>query len=72
MSARRRIAEYGSERKHREVHRLVLRAVAIVAGGVGLATAVFYFLKTPRTPPATSAVTSRSTDGSESPPGVAR
>jgi hypothetical protein len=29
MSARRRIAEYGSEREHREVHRLVLRAVAI-------------------------------------------
>jgi hypothetical protein len=43
-----------------------------VAGGVGLATIVAYFLKTPRTPPATSAVTSRSTDGSESPPGVAR
>jgi hypothetical protein len=43
-----------------------------VAGGVGLAATVVYFLKTPRTPPATSAVTSRSTDGSESPPGVAR
>jgi hypothetical protein len=43
-----------------------------VAGGVGLATAVVYFLKTPRTPPATSAVTSRSTVGSESPPGEAR
>ena len=40
--------------------------------GIVLARAVAYFLKTPRTPPATSAVTSRSTDGSESPPGVAR
>lgn len=41
-------------------------------GGIALATLVVYFLKTPRTPPATSAVTSRSTDGSESPPGEAR
>ena len=43
-----------------------------VAGSSGLAWMVAYFLKTPRTPPATSAVTSRSTDGSESPPGEAR
>jgi hypothetical protein len=43
-----------------------------VAGGGALAWGVAYFLKTPRTPPATSAVTSRSTDGSESPPGEAR
>lgn len=43
-----------------------------VAGGGYLSWMVAYFLKTPRTPPATSAVTSRSTDGSESPPGEAR
>jgi hypothetical protein len=43
-----------------------------VAGGLCLAWMVAYFLKTPRTPPATSAVTSRSTDGSERPPGEAR
>jgi len=43
-----------------------------IAGGGGLAVMVAYFLKTPRTPPATSAVTSRSTDGSERPPGEAR
>jgi hypothetical protein len=43
-----------------------------VAGGGCLSWMVAYFLKTPRTPPATSAVTSRSTDGSESPPGEAR
>jgi hypothetical protein len=43
-----------------------------VAGGLYLAWMVAYFLKTPRTPPATSAVTSRSTDGSSSPPGEAR
>jgi hypothetical protein len=43
-----------------------------VAGGGYLSWMVAYFLKTPRTPPATSAVTSRSTDGSSSPPGEAR
>jgi hypothetical protein len=43
-----------------------------VAGGGWLSWMVAYFLKTPRTPPATSAVTSRRTDGSESPPGEAR
>jgi len=43
--------------------------VAVVGA---LALLVIYFLNTPRTPPATSAVTSRSTDGSRSPPGAAR
>lgn len=46
-------------------------SVGLLAGAA-LAALAAYFLKTPLTPPATSAVTSRSTDGSLRPPGAAR
>jgi hypothetical protein len=43
-----------------------------LAAGTSLALLCAYFLNVPRTPPETSAVTSRSTDGSLRPPGAAR
>jgi hypothetical protein len=43
-----------------------------LAAGTSLALLCAYFRKIPRTPPETSAVTSRTTDGSFKPPGAAR